>query len=249
MKYPLGLQSYCLREFKDNVRAASMVRECGLAAIEVWKGHIDFQNADTHAEAIKTYANAGVRIVSTGVNLITPMENDAINIFTFAKTAGVTMISVDFKLEGLDESLEVAERLSEKFGISLAIHNHGGRHWLGNRESLRWIFHRTSKRIGLCLDTAWSIDSGEDPVTMVEEFSQRLFTLHLKDFTYKPDRSLQDVVVGSGNVSLPKLKAALEKTGFSGLMIIEYEAEPKNPVPSLQKCVKAVKAGLDGLFA
>jgi inosose dehydratase len=249
MKNPLGIQSYCLREFRDNPKAAALVRECGLAAIEIWRGHVDFQKPEGFAPALKAYRDGGVKIISSGVNLITSSEKEARNLFEFSKAAGTVVMSVDFKLEGLDEALGVAERLSEEYGVKLAVHNHGGRHWLGSRETLRWLFGRTSKRIGLNLDTGWAIDAREDPIVMAEEFAERLRIVHLKDFTYKPDRTPQDVIVGTGLVDLSKLKAMLEKIGFDGLTIIEYEGDAKNPVPSLCKCIETVRAGLGGIFS
>jgi sugar phosphate isomerase/epimerase len=64
------------------------------------------------------------------------------------------------------------------------VHNHGGKHWLGSSEALSYLFGRSSPRIGLCLDTAWCFDSGEDPLQWTEKFADRLVTVHLKDFVY-----------------------------------------------------------------
>jgi inosose dehydratase len=249
VKHPLGIQSYCLREFKDNVKAAAMVRECGLTAIEIWRGHVDFQKPEGFPAALKAYRDAGVKIISTGVNLITGDEKEARTLFEFSKAAGTDVMSIDFKLEGLDEAIGVAERLSDEYGVKLAVHNHGGRHWLGTQEALRWLFNRTSKRIGLNLDTAWAVDARQDPVAMADEFGDRLYIVHLKDFTYKPDRTQVDVVVGTGCVSLPKMKAVLEKVCFAGYSIVEYEGDAKDPVPSLKKCIEAIRAGLPGMFS
>jgi inosose dehydratase len=248
MQQALGIQSFCLREFKDNASAAAMVRECGLGAIEIWRGHIDFQKSEGFAGALKAYRDAGVKVISSGVNLITGDEKEARNLFEFSKAAGTGVMSVDFQLEGLDEAIGVAERLSDEYGVKLAVHNHGGRHWLGSREALRWLFSRTSRRIGLNLDTGWAVDARQDPAAMADEFADRLYVVHLKDLTYKPDRTPVDVMVGTGTVDLAKLKIELEKIGFAGYGIVEYEGDAKNPVPALRKCIEAIRTGLPGLF-
>ena len=180
-----------------------------------------------------------------GVNRIGTDRDSALQIFECAKAAGLARMSVDFPLEGVDEALAIAEELSESHGILLGIHNHGGRHWLGSATALRWVFGRTSARIGLSLDTAWALDSREDPIKLVEEFGDRLHIVHVKDFVYKPDRTPEDVVVGTGNISLAALDAALTAAGFDGEAILEYEGDVDNPVPALRECVRAVGAQMN----
>jgi len=41
---------------------------------------------------------------------------------------------------------------------------------------------------------------------------------------------------------LPAFVAALEETGFDGMAVIEYEADPENPVPALTDCVNQMRA-------
>jgi sugar phosphate isomerase/epimerase len=240
----LAIQSYCFREFKDNAKVASMVKELGLSGIEVCAVHADFQKPAGFDSVISTYASAGVPVVSIGVNNIGTDEAAARNIFSFAKKAGCAAMSVNFKLEGIEKSLALCDKLSEEFGIKAGIHNHGGRHWLGNREALDWVFARSSKRIGLSLDTAWAMDARENPVDMIRAYADRLHLMHLKDFLYKPDRTPEDVPVGSGNLKLAEAVKALEEIKFSGQLIIEYEGNPADPMPALSACVKTVKAAL-----
>jgi len=148
-------------------------------------------------------------------------------------------------LDGLAASLAMAERLAAEYDVRLGIHNHGGRHWLGSSQALRWVFAQSGPRVGLCLDTAWALDSGEDPVKMIEEFGPRLHLLHLKDFVFDRARKPEDVVVGTGNLPLAAVAAALAKVGFAGEAVLEYEGDVANPVPSVSACVKAIRKGLD----
>ena len=142
---------------------------------------------------------------------------------------------------GVDEALALAEELTERTGIRVGIHNHGGLHWLGSRTALRWILSKTSDRIGLCLDTAWALDSGEDPIEMISEFGDRLHLLHIKDFAFGRDRLPEDVTVGTGNIDLKELDAAILNAGFDGEAILEYEGEVDDPVPSITECVEALR--------
>ena len=236
----LGIQSYCLRGFASANEVIAKTKECGLRRIELCGKHADFADVDGFAQIAKTYADGGVAVVSIGVNRVGPDRDAARPLFECAKRAGLNRMSVDFPLDGIDRALEVADELSEEYGIVLGIHNHGGRHWLGSRTALRWVFGKTSNRIGLNLDTAWALDSREDPIAMVKEFGDRLHLVHIKDFVFQSDRTPQDVVVGTGNLSLKDLDSALKEAGFDGEAILEYEGDIDNPVPALSECVQAI---------
>jgi sugar phosphate isomerase/epimerase len=151
-------------------------------------------------------------------------------------------MSCDFAPEGVPAAFDLADDLAEEYGIKLAIHNHGGRHWLGNSQTLRSILGMTGDQIGLCLDTAWALDAGENPLKMIEEFGPRLYGIHIKDFVFDRARKPEDVVVGSGNLDLARLLSTLETANFNGYAVLEYEGDVENPVPALTECVKAVRA-------
>jgi len=105
---------------------------------------------------------------------------------------------------------------------------------------LKYIFDRTSPRIGLHLDTAWAIDAKHNPVQMVEQFAPRMMGVHVKDFVYSPKREPKDVIIGEGNLDLPKFMQTLKQINFSGPLVIEYEGDVENPVPALKQCVAAL---------
>lgn len=240
----LAVQSYCFRGFKDNRQAAQKVKDIGVKAIELCGVHVDFGNAGAFDETIKVYRDAGIRIVSIGVQGFSGQEAKERLYFEFARKAGATTISANFAPDAVPNSYRVAEKLADEYNLHLAIHNHGGRHWLGNSEMLRTVFAQTSPRIGLMLDTAWALDAGEDPVGMADKFAQRLYGIHLKDFTFDRARKHRDVVVGTGNLDLAKLAATLGKNNYQGQMILEYEGDVENPVPALSECVANIKKEL-----
>ena len=247
-KSPLSVQSFCFRNFRDNQEAAGMVKKIGLSAIEICNIHCNFDDESARKSCIDTYADAGVRIASIGVNGLSTREAN-LPVFEFAKKAGLEMMSVNFTLDQeIEESLKTADAMAEEFGITLGIHNHGGYHWLGNKESLSWVFGKTSARVGLCLDTAWALDAKMDPIEAIRTFGDRLHMVHLKDFVFNPDRTQEDVVVGSGNIDLAQTEKALLDVGFEGESIIEYEGDPADPVPALTECVIKTRAELSGVL-
>jgi sugar phosphate isomerase/epimerase len=237
-----GVQSYCYRHFKDNAKVAELVKESGLDRIELCAVHVDFNDEASFDGVIDTYKKAGVQIASIGVEGFADNEPAERKRFEFAKKAGAKVITCSFAIDKTPGCYRTAEKLAEKYGIPLAIHNHGGRHWLGSAAVLKHVFSQTSEVIGLCIDTAWALDSGENPVAMAEQFADRLYGVHIKDFVFDRARKPEDVVVGTGNLDLPKLAAVLRSTQTVGSCVLEYEGDVENPVPAMKKCVAALKA-------
>ena len=241
LQQTIAVQSYCFRGYSNNEEVATKVKEIGLTALEPCKVHIDFSNLKAQDTAVTVYQAAGIELVSCGVNLISGNNCTIQRPFQFAKKAGFSTISVDVMPPASWDTFVEIEKLAEEFEIDVAIHNHGGSHWLGNAQMLREVFQKTGPRIGLMLDTAWAIDSREDPVGMVQSFGSRLMGIHLKDFVYSRNREPKDVIIGTGILDLPALVNSLVEVGFRGVPIIEYEGDVKNPVPALVKCVQAVE--------
>jgi len=238
----LGVQSYCYRGFKSLDDVVRLMKQSGLTAIELWGGHCDWKAPEQFGSVIATLKDAGVAIPAIGVNRFANDPGAERNYLEFCKASGAGVISANFPMDSVPESLRAAERLADEYDVKIAVHNHGGHHWLGSEEALRWLFARTSPRIGLCLDTAWALDARLDPVKAVEVFAERLYGLHLKDFRYRPDRTPEDVIVGSGNLDLKGLFEALRAIDYEGYAVLEYEGDVDNPEPALTKCVEAVRA-------
>ncbi|MCM8804097.1 MAG: sugar phosphate isomerase/epimerase [Candidatus Omnitrophica bacterium] len=234
----LGVQSYCFRNFRDNRIVAKMVKELRLNKIELCGVHIDFLDQSKFKDVISIYKNEGIEIYSVGVQYFSNNENNERKYFEFVKMCGAKIISADFDINKIFDCFKTAEKLCDEYNIKIAIHNHGGWHWLGNIQTLEYVFKNTSERIGLCLDTAWALDSRIDPVKMIETFSNRLYSLHLKDFIFERDRKPTDIVFGEGNICIKKIVEKLKNIKFQGPLIIEYEGEPENPVPAIKKGIE-----------
>ncbi len=238
----LAVQSWCFRNFAENTKVAELVKGLGLNGIEICGKHCDFNNPAGWDGVIDTYKKAGIRIVSIGVESFGADESASRKRFEFAQKAGCKMISANFNPFTYQAALPIVYKLSEEFDIKLAIHNHGGYHWLGSGEILNWVFATTRTCIGLNMDTAWALDAKQNPVEWAEKFASRLYAVHIKDFVFDRVRKPTDVIVGTGGLDLPGLMKTLKAKGFAGEMILEYEGDVENPVPKLAECVKAVHA-------
>ena len=241
----LAVQSFCFRNFKKNEEVAEAVLACGLSRLELsMQSHLKPADLATFRSAAGVYEAAGIELVGgLGVAFMRNNAERERALCELAKESGIGLLMVDFIPEpgALPAAFETADRLAGETGVRMAIHIHGGRHWLGNSRALRMVFGMTSERVGLCLDTAWALDAGEDPVEMAREFAPRLFSVHLKDFVFDRAGKPEDVVVGTGNLDLPSFFTALDETGYSGPLILEYEGDAENPVPSVRKCADNVR--------
>jgi sugar phosphate isomerase/epimerase len=241
---PISIQSYCYRGFKSVPSFIEQLKATGVNSTELCGVHADFSKPETFAGVIEQFKKAGVSIVAIGVEYLSGDPAKDRPRFEFCKQAGVKNMSISFRPESMFDGLKNIEKLADEFDLKLGIHNHGGYDWLGNPTILQYIFGKTSKRIGLHLDTAWAIDAKQDAVKMADQFGERLYGVHVKDFVYDRKRQPSDVIIGTGNLDLPAFTKVLDKHGFTGPLVIEYEGDEKNPVPALKECVAALKKAM-----
>jgi len=241
VKQPIAIQSWCYRHFKTIPEFIEQLKATGVSAAEICGRHGNFVEPSTFADTIGQYRSAGVQLVAIGVEPMTGNPEKDRPRFEFCKAAGIKEMSITFGPEAMFEGLRNVEKLADQFDMTVGIHNHGGYDWLGNSVILKHIFKNTSKRIGLHLDTAWALDAKQDPIKMIETFPDRIHGIHVKDFIYDRARQFHDVIIGTGNLDLPKLVKTLDQINFTGPLVIEYEADETNPVPALKQCVEALR--------
>lgn len=238
-----GVQSYCFRNFKDNATVAKLVREIGVERLEICGVHVDFNDVPAFKEVLKIYEGAGVSIVSLGVQTFVGADQEKAW-FECAAAAGAKHISAHFKVDSFGKAIASCRKLSREYGIRVGIHLHGGYMFGGQPDVIRHLVELGSPEIGINIDTAWALQIGPNqgnPVNWVKNFAGQIYGVHFKDFVFDRNGQWQDVVVGEGNLDLPKFVAALDETGFDGMSVIEYEADPENPTPALKRCVERMR--------
>lgn len=239
-----GVQSYCFRHFKQNTEVANLVKKIGVSKIEVCAVHADFNDLADWKKIVKIYQGAGVEIVSIGVQTFVGADSER-NWFECAAEAGAKHISAHFRVDSFTTAVPKTAQLCEEFGIKIGIHCHGGYMFGGSPDVLSHVMEIGGENIGVCIDTAWCMQIGPgqgNPVKWVEKFGSRVHGVHYKDFVFDRNAQWNDVVVGTGNLDLPAFVGALEANNFSGMAVIEYEADVENPVPALTECVNKMRS-------
>lgn len=91
-----------------------------------------------------------------------------------------------------DKALAFAERMEQKaeqlaeHGIELYYHNHHIEFAKYDGEYLLDIIRENTRRIGFEIDVHWVQRGGEDPVSFIKKYKDRVKLLHLKDYRVVP---------------------------------------------------------------
>ena len=122
---------------------------------------------------------------------------------------------------------ELGKRTAD-LGVPLGYHNHMGS--LGEKpEELDQIMSASDPRyVKLELDIAHYFQGGGDPVKAIENFSDRLLFLHIKDVERVSKSVYRWVELGRGLVDVPGVFDSLNKVGFRGWAIVELDEVPEN---------------------
>lgn len=234
----LSVQSYSFRHFKSREELYKQVLDCGINGLEICGVHVNFNDEKDVDDYIKTSKENGISTTSAGINGFSKDENNLKANFEFAKKAGIKVFGADIDMDAID----IVEKYCEEYGVKLGIHNHGRHHRYGSYTQLNEIFSKTSKNIGLTIDTAWAIDSGIDPKEMMEKYHDRLYGIHFKDMIYSDFEkgTFEECPCGEGSINIPAMKDLILSAPNLKYISIEYEGEPENPSASIKKCVENI---------
>ena len=237
----LAVHSFCFRSCTSNEQVIGALQECDAHAVELSRHHLNPLKEAEIRPGLKLYKDAGITVTTMGVVGVGD-EQKARRYFEFAKLANFTTLPVEIPEGGH----AVAEKLCAEYGITVGVHNHGRKdRYYGSVAALESLFSKSSSNIGLCLDTAWMLDSGEDPVEVAKKFKDRLYSLHIKDFVFDKTGKPSDAIVGEGNLKLDALNSFLMEINYQGTYTLEYEGDIDNPVPATKACVEAIRASFE----
>jgi sugar phosphate isomerase/epimerase len=239
--YPIGVQSYSLREFSltETVRH---IQGLGLHFAEFYSKHLPLDSSDEQIrQTLDLLRDADIALVAHGVNEFTGDHEANQRIFEFARRAGIRNITANPQRE----SFESLDRLCEEFQIRICIHNHGPGALYDKIDDVVAAVKDRHPLFGACIDTGHFIRSAEDPVKAVYELRGRLFALHVKDEAEQRSDS-HNVVIGTGHLDLVGLFKGLRETKFpaDGSISLEYEAKPENPIEDMQQCIEQAKQAI-----
>lgn len=193
-------------------------------------------SADDIKKIAEKVRSAGLDLYAAGVIYMkTQQEVEAT--FAYATSAGLKMIV------GVPnhELLPLVNEQVKNTNIILAIHNHGpGDKLYTSPADVYEKVKDLDKRIGLCIDIGHVQRVGQDPVTMLERYKDRLYDMHMKDVS-KANEEDTPVEIGRGIIDIPKVIKTLKKIKYKGNMAFEFEKDEKDPLPGLAESVGYVR--------
>jgi sugar phosphate isomerase/epimerase len=225
----LGIASYSFREFTLD-QALDMAKTLGVTHMTFKDVHVPRTDPPEATRALRAKIQAaGVTIVGGGTINV---ANDPVQIkkeFEYAKNAGFPMIYTS----PVPAALDTLEQLARTYDIKVCIHNHGpeDKLWPRPQDAYAAVKSR-DRRMGLCVDVGHTLRTGTDPVQACREVRDRLYDMHVKDLTVATDQK-SETKVGRGLIDFPALFRTLIEIGYKGQVGLEYEIEPKNPLPGM----------------
>lgn len=190
-------------------------------------------DAATREKLLALLKKKGISLVSFGV-VRADDEAGWRELFEFAKAMGIA----DLTVEPPADALPLLNGLSNEYGVTVSIHNHGG-----NLEERLEQLAPYGPNLGLCADTGHWVRNGRNAVSSLALAKGRLHSLHLKDMS-AADKEAHTMPWGTGVSDFKGQLAELKKQGFSGYIFIEYEHRTPELDANVKSCVQAYTEAL-----
>ncbi|MGC2265276.1 MAG: sugar phosphate isomerase/epimerase, partial [Candidatus Acidiferrales bacterium] len=242
---PLGVQLYTVRDAaeRDLPGVLAAVRKIGYREVET------YWNVYTHpaVELRRMITDHGLRVPSGHFDY-DGLESK----IDYAKTLGVQYMICPMLPEKMWNELDgyksAAAQLNvwgekvQKAGMQLGFHNHNYEFKrFGGTTGFATLMNETdAKLVCLEMDCYWIVEAGEDPLKMMERYSNRIKEIHLKDRKSGfPTSQVKDAAaehfteVGSGTIHWKPILAAAEKLGIKHFYV-ERDSGDLPPLESLR---------------
>jgi sugar phosphate isomerase/epimerase len=240
-KIPVGLQLYSVREQckTDLPGVLAQVARMGYTGVEFAGYH-----GRTAAELRKMLDDNGLVACGTHTPLETIQPDKLEETIDFNRTIGNKYLIVPWmtgktKQEWLDKA-KLFNEVSAKVrpaGMWVGYHAHAHDfHKLEGERAWDLFFGNTKPEVVMQLDTSNCLEGGADPVAVLNQYSGRARTIHLKANGGGPE-----AVIGEDKVNWKAVFAHCETQGKTEWYIVEHESS-KNPMDAVKRSFAALKA-------
>ncbi len=240
----LGVASYSLREFPLD-KALEMIKALRTPYVNFKSVHMPYDKTPAELDALRKSIEAqGFTIVGGGtITFDKDTDADVEKYFIYAKAAGMpTMVSTCNPAV-----LPRVEKFARQYDIKVAIHNHGteDKNYPSPYDVLKYV-KTMDQRMGLCIDVGHTVRTGTDVVKAIIDAGPRLHDMHVKDLADMMAKDSQ-VAVGEGKLPFPAIFRALQTIKYPGYVNLEYEINPKDPLPGMQQSFAYMRGVIAGI--
>ena len=190
---------------------------------ELWRG----------AKKLVEERNMQIKFVGT---LSPKTEEEARRLFEFARVMGADTINTE--VVG-DERWTFMNKLAKEFGMHITVHNHALKISAQSKYYMPEVVKALTEkydRLKVCPDNGHWARAGVDNVEALKKLRGRIGNIHLKDMTAFGDMNAKSVVYGRGALNISEILGELDRQGFDGYCIIEYEGDRKVAFESVRAC-------------
>ena len=196
-------------------------------------------NAEQKAFLKKLLADNNMKIVSFGVR--SPKnETEIKQMCEFAKEFNIPLLLT----ESLPDTFPIWEKYCGQYNVKMALHNHASDTTKRNsyfNPNIVFAAIKDYKNIYACPDNGHWARSGIKGVAGYKILEGKIAMLHFKDMDSFDNLKAHTVPFGTGAVDLKELFAELDRQGFDGYYMIEYEWNPDNNAGDVKKCVEYLR--------
>jgi sugar phosphate isomerase/epimerase len=223
--WKLGAQAYTFRALSF-FETLEKLQALGIKYVEAYPGQklkpgsdVKVDTGMSAAESAEMQAKlkaTGVKLVAFGVAGIPgKTEAELRKHFEWAKKLGIEVLVTE------TVPTPAMDKLSQEFGIKLALHNHP-KSWPA--EQVLAATKDLRQNCGSCADTGHWKRAGRVPLEELKKLEGRIVELHFKDVVPTANKKgWEDAPWGTGEGDAKALLAELKRQGFKGYFQIEYE--------------------------
>ena len=160
-------------------------------------------------------------------------------------TGGHKYVMNDAEWDRFCDGLNKLGRVARGRGFKLCFHHHMGTVVQTSAETDRMMANTDPEAVFLCYDTGHFTFAGEDPLTMLKKYVDRVGHVHLKDMRLSVVEEVRKnnwsfltavrngafTVPGDGDVDFDPVFRVLADAGYQGWLLVEAEQDPAKADP------------------
>ena len=243
----LGIATYTFRSF-DRAKTIEMLKLVQAPWTSIKDGvHFAYNSTPQELKQVRAeFDAAGLKVTSAGnISLAKDDPDDIRQRFEIVRNLGLSMmVCIPTR-----SNIRTVEKFVKEYDIRIAIHNHGPEQKdFPSPQSVLEVVRDMDPRVGLCIDVGHTARTGVDVVESIALAGRRLFDMHVKDLRDFTSRESQ-CDVGEGIMPFPAIFKQLKKMNYQGCVDLEYEINPKDPLPGVLRSMFYMRGVLAGLAA
>ncbi len=243
----VAVQTYSLNRFtlEDAVQKLKPLKLDGIEcypgqklSAKYPKARVGYQlNAEERAYMKKLLKDANLKMVSFGV-VGAKSEEEIEKICQFVKEMGGSKVITEAPVYWFP----TWDKMCGKYGLTMCLHHHatnsGNQYW--DTDVVK-KYTKGFKNIRTNPDPGHWSRSGIDPVKGLKSLSGSIASIHFKDQKEFNNINNQPAPFGEGVLDVKGMLAELDKQGYKGYFVIEYEDNWLDNIPEISKCVEFLR--------